>query len=97
MSGYWRAQGGQEAALQLADDVGVAIDVSTERENTPLWKVIWEIARQVTEIQVVDLETIIRELISRFRARPLKSAIATHRDIFCVTKRGREKFVHLEQ
>ena len=87
-------------AKDLSDlaDLGVSIpSLKEERENTPLWKVVREITRQVTQIRVVELETVLRTLEFKVSRQAIESAIETHPHTFRVTKKAREKYVSLKE
>jgi hypothetical protein len=77
-------------ALQQAD---TEVDDETEY---PLWQLILEIARQVPEIQAVELEETLDELGFDVSRQAIESAIRQHAEDFVVTKRGKEKFISLK-
>lgn len=62
----------------------------------PLWKLLREVVRQIPEIQVVDAEGTLRALGIKTSRQAVESAIATHRDVFSVRMRGREKYISLK-
>lgn len=62
----------------------------------PVWKAIREMLRHVPEMQVIDIERMMKELGVQTGRTAIDSAIATHKDIFAVRKRGREKFISLK-
>ncbi len=68
----------------------------TPVSDLPLWKVIREMLRQVPEMQVIDIEHMMKELGVQTGRTAIDSAVATHKDIFAVRKRGREKFISLK-
>ena len=74
-------------AVDLTD-----LDVS----RFPLWKIIREIIRQVTEIRVYELEAHLRGFGVKTTRSAIESALLTHRKEFRIEKRGREKFVSLK-
>ena len=76
---------------------GVAVESpQDERRKTPLWKVLRELARQVTEIRIVEMEAGLKQYGYKFSRQAIESAIDTHRDVFRSTRRGRERFVSLK-
>jgi hypothetical protein len=62
----------------------------------PLWKIIREVVRQTSEIQVVKLEKALKEFGIVVRRQTIESALATHKKDFRITWRGREKFISLK-
>ncbi len=70
--------------------------VITSVSDLPLWKTIREMLRHVPEMQVIDIERMMKELGVQTGRTAIDSAIATHKDIFAVRKRGREKFISLK-
>ena len=79
------------------DTLPVSVPLSKLKPSTfPLWKVIREIVRQTSEIQVVKLEKTLRDFGMTVRRQTIESALATHKKDFRITKRGREKFVSLQ-
>jgi len=62
----------------------------------PLWKIVREVVRQVTEIRVFELEAHLKGFGVKASRSAIESALATHPKEFKITKRGREKFVSLK-
>jgi hypothetical protein len=74
----------------------ISVDLPGIYSDVPLWEMIQEIARQVVDIRIVELETILESLGHKMSRQAIESAINTHLDKFKITKRGREKFVALK-
>lgn len=87
----------EDGAVEFCEELGIAIDEPTAvRVKNPLWKSIREVLRQVTEMQIVELESILHGLGVNTSRQAIESAVDTHKDAFRVTRRGREKFVSLK-
>lgn len=67
-----------------------------DSDEVPLWKLIREILRQVPEMQIVDVESILRSLEIKTTRQTVDSALATHSGVFSVRKKGRQKFISLK-
>ena len=65
-------------------------------DEAPLWKILREVLRQVPEMQVIDLEHVLRDLGLKTTRQAIDSAIAAHNGTFIIRKRGREKFISLK-
>jgi hypothetical protein len=68
----------------------------TPVSELPIWKAIREMLRHVPEMQVIDIERMMKELGVQTGRTAIDSAIATHKNIFTVRKRGRDKFISLK-
>lgn len=68
-----------------------------ELSKYPLWKIIREVVRQVTEIRVYELEDHLEKFGIETSRSAIESALATHPKEFKIAKRGREKFVSLKE
>jgi hypothetical protein len=76
---------------------GIAVkSPEDERARTPLWKVLRELARQVVEIRIVELEAGLEQYGYKASRQAIESAIATHRDTFRSVRKGRERFISLK-
>ena len=67
-----------------------------ELSKYPLWKIIREVVRQVTEIRVFELEDHLKKFGIGMSRSAIESALATHPKEFKITRRGREKYVSLK-
>lgn len=77
--------------------VGINVGESlTEKWKNPLWKFMREIVRQVPELQIVELEALLIGLGIKTSRQSIESALESHREVFRMTKRGRDKFVSLK-
>lgn len=89
----------QERAVEACETAGIPIESTPENEvrKVPLWRLMREVVRQVSEIQVVELEMILTHKLGIKTSRQaIESALETHKKTFRVVKRGREKFVSLK-
>lgn len=70
------------------------------RQSAPpkqnLWMAMREIVRQLPQIQVVELEMLLRRLNWKVSRAAIESALATHKDVFHISRKGRQKFVALK-
>ncbi len=64
--------------------------------DVPLWEAITAIVEQAPGIQVVELQHTLEHLGRKASRQAIESALATHKDDFETTIRGREKFVSLK-
>ncbi len=80
----------------IAVHSGIAETSEELRKRLPLWMLIAEILRHVSEIQVINLEEVLYWLRIKVSRQAIESAFETHGDLFKVKKRGREKFVSLK-
>jgi hypothetical protein len=69
--------------------------ISRPKQN--LWMAMREIARQVPQIQVVELELLLRHFNLKVSRAAIESALETHKDVFQIIRKGRQKFVALKQ
>jgi hypothetical protein len=83
---------------RICESAGIAIGevLNLEIWKFPLWKIIREIVRQTPEMQVIEIETALRELGTKPTRQAIESALETHRKEFRIVKRGRDKFVSLK-
>jgi hypothetical protein len=65
--------------------------------DLPLWSAIQGILEQVSDIQVVELQLILEQLGKKVSRQAIESALATHKNLFSIRTRGREKFVSLKR
>lgn len=92
-------QSRDEHLARLCTDAGIPVQdnaLSLEVYKVPMWKLIREIVRQTPEIQIVELESAVREFGAKTSRQAIESALETHRKEFRIIKRGREKFVSLK-
>src|SRR5437867_1245737 len=75
---------------KLSLDAGITTTAVEEMKDTPLWKMVREIVRQVTEIRVMELEQVITNFGHPITRQAMESAIKTHAAIFRVMKRVSE-------
>ena len=80
--------------LKAIDSSGVNVDV--DRDNVPLWKMMREIVRQVSEIQIIELENLLADFGIPVSRAAIDSALKTHKDVFRTVVKGREKYVSLK-
>jgi hypothetical protein len=87
-----------EELVQLCEAAGIPVGEILEAEAwlSPLWKVMREVVRQTPEMQIVELENVLRELGINPTRQAIESALETHRKEFRIVKRGRDKFVSLK-
>jgi hypothetical protein len=55
-----------------------------------------EIVRQVPQIQVVELDILLRRLNWKVSRAAIESALETHKEAFRIIRKGRQKFVALK-
>jgi hypothetical protein len=83
--------------FELLDSLGIPSEVPSDiRSKTPFWKLLREIVRQVTEMQIVELEHTLPHFGISISRQAIESALKTHKDVFRVRKQGREKFVSVK-
>lgn len=71
--------------------------IQLERDiKSYLWMAMREILRQVVEIQVVELEQLLNGLRMKVSRAAIESALETHKDVFRIIRRGRQKFIALK-
>ena len=76
---------------------GAAKDIFFDTENVPLWAAMQAIVEQVSEIQVVDLQTALEHFGRKASRQAIESALASHKDTFETKTRNRAKFVSLKR
>jgi hypothetical protein len=74
---------------------GVEIRQSAPQKQN-LWMAMREIVRQLPQIQVVELEMLLRCLNWKVSRAAIESALTTHKDVFHISRKGRQKFVALK-
>jgi hypothetical protein len=74
---------------------GVEIGQSAPQKQN-LWIAMREIVRQLPQIQVVELEMLLRRLNWKVSRAAIESALETHKDAFRVIRKRRQKFVALK-
>jgi len=74
---------------------GVEVEQSPPQKRN-LWIAMREIVRQVPQIQVVELEMLLRRLNWEVSRAAIESALATHNEAFRIIRKGRQKFVALK-
>ena len=80
-----------------SEDYPKYVDKSlTERRKNPLWKFVREVVRQVPELQVVELETLLNGLGMKTSRQAVEAAISGHPDVFRTRKHKRNKFISLK-
>ncbi len=85
------------SAFEFLDSVGIPVEAPNDiREETPLWKMIREVVRQVEELRIVELENVMSSLRIKASRQALESAIEAHKRTFKTRRSGREKFVALK-
>lgn len=93
----------QERGLDNTDFTDVALDADIEesaeelKKKLPLWGAIVQVLRQKgSEMQIVNLHESLKWLGMGVTRQAIESALQTHRELFKITRRGREKFVSLK-
>jgi len=87
----------QTTSMDYLEHLGINVGESlTEKWKNPLWKFMREIVRQVPEVQVVELEALLAGMRIKTSRQAIESALESHREVFRVQRRGREKFVSLK-
>jgi hypothetical protein len=84
-----------ESMKEFLDERGVEVGRSAPPKQN-LWIAMREIVRQVPQIQVVELEMLLRRLNWKVSRAAIESALETHKDAFRVVRKGRQKFVALK-
>lgn len=84
-----------EVARAFGDELPALGDPDDLRADLNLWEAIVEILRHVPQIQVKDICTFLDLLGIDVTRQAIDSAIETHKRLFRVKKRGREKFISL--
>jgi hypothetical protein len=84
-----------ESMKEFLAERGVEIGQSVPQKQN-LWMAMREIVRQLPQIQVVELETLLRRLNWKVSRAAIESALETHKDAFRVVRKGRQKFVALK-
>lgn len=62
-----------------------------------LWEVILGVLEQNGEIQIYELQHVLEQLGKKVSRQAIESAIATHKELFSIRTRGRDKFVSLRR
>jgi len=75
----------------------VGKDIFFTTESVPLWAAMRAIVEQVSEIQVVDLQSALEYFKRKVSRQAIESALAAHKETFETKPRGREKFVSLKR
>jgi hypothetical protein len=76
---------------------GAAKEIFFPSENVPLWGVMRAIVEQVSEIQVVDLQSALEYFKRKVSRQAIESALASHKETFEIKTRNRDKFVSLKR
>jgi hypothetical protein len=84
-----------ESMKEFLAERGVEVEQSPPQKRN-LWIAMREIVRQVPQIQVVELEMLLRRLNWEVSRAAIESALATHKDAFRIIRKGRQKFVALK-
>jgi len=84
-----------ESIKDFLAERGVLVDPITRQKHN-LWMAMREIVRQVPQIQVVELELLLRRLNRKVSRAAIESALETHKDVFHISRKGRQKFVALK-
>jgi hypothetical protein len=85
-----------ESIKEFLAERGVHVEPITRQKHN-LWMAMREIVRQVPQIQVVELELLLRRLNRKVSRAAIESALETHKDVFHISRKGRQKFVALKQ
>jgi len=75
----------------------VGKDIFFASESVPLWAAMRAIVEQVSEIQVVDLQSALEYFKRKVSRQAIESALASHKETFEIKTRNREKFVSLKR
>jgi len=87
-------KGDWEVAFKAGD---LGIDVQLFEDKIPLWEAVAELLRHTSEIRIVDLHLLLRELYDKNVSRQaIDSALETHSEVFKFRRAGRDKFVSLK-
>lgn len=81
----------------FADDVATIGSLQEIRDRTSLWEVIAVVLEQAGEIRVFELDMLLTQFNIKTTRQAIESAIDTHRAVFSVRKKGREKYVSLRK
>jgi len=76
-------------------DLSRAITLNAADE-LPLWQAIVTIAEHISPVHVIDIEHILEHCGRKSSRQAIDSALNTHKDVFEIKLRGREKFVSLK-
>ena len=82
--------------ITITERVGIAEGVNDLRKELPLWAAMTQVLRHASELQVVNLQEILQFMNIQVSRQAIESALETHKELFRVKKRGREKFVSLK-
>ena len=82
---------------RVRDGYDISKDVTLNApDELPLWQAIVTIAEHVSPVQVIDIEHILEHCGRKASRQAIDSALNTHKDVFEIKLRGREKFVSLK-
>ena len=84
-----------ESMKEFLAERGVEVEQSPPQKQN-LWIAMREVVRQVPQIQVVELEMLLRRLNWKVSRAAIESALATHNEAFRIIRKGRQKFVALK-
>ena len=85
-------------AFGVLDEAGATLENPADiREDTPLWKMVREVVRQVEELRIVELEDIMKNLKVKTSRQAIEAAIDAHKRTFQIRRSGREKYVSLRR
>jgi hypothetical protein len=81
----------------FADDVASIGTMQEMRGRVALWEVLAVILEQTGEIRVFELDMLLSTFNINGTRQAVESAIDTHRKVFSVRRKGREKYVSLRK
>ena len=81
----------------FADDVATIGSVQEIRDRISLWEMIAVVLEQTGEVRVFELDMLLTKFDIKPTRQAVESAIDTHRNVFSVRKKGREKYVSLRK
>ena len=84
-----------ESMKEFLAERGIEVEQSPPQKQN-LWIAMREIVRQVPQIQVVELDILLRRLNWKVSRATIESALETHKEVFRVIRKGRQKFVALK-
>ncbi len=81
----------------FADDVATVDSVQDMRDRISLWEMISVVLDQTGEIRIFELNLLLAHFKIDATRQAIESAIDTHKKMFHVRRKGREKYVSLKK
>ena len=83
-------------SIKSGKNVSKTIGIAMDAYSVPLWEIVAAILETTGELQVIELESILKFLEIETSRSAIESALKTHRDAFQIRASGRAKFVSLK-